>query len=256
MFSGWFSRRNKNESRREISIPENMDWSFLGADIHSHFIPGIDDGAQNMEETLQMLKAMQEMGFKKIVTTPHIMIDMYPNTQEKIAAGLADVRAALAAEGLTIELAAAAEYFIDETFIDRAFERPMLTITGKEVLVEFSSYTEPPMLKQALFKMVTSGYRPIIAHPERYNYFHNDFDRFADFKDRGCLLQLNLMSLAGFYGPNIKKTAEALLEQGMYDYCGTDIHNQKHVDCIRSLLQNKVIVQLSEYPFRNKALCS
>ena len=254
MFTSWFGRK-KQEKGGDLVLPANADFSFLGADMHSHFIPGIDDGSVSMDLSLAMLKDMADMGYKTIITTPHIMVDFYPNTNETIHIGFEALQKALVDNGIDISLRAAAEYYIDEYFMQKIEEGNLLTIWTKEVLVEFSTFSEPPMLKDVLFKMMTSGYRPVLAHPERYNFLHKDFDRFMEFKDRGCLLQLNMLSLIGYYGPSVKKVADQLLEKGMYDYCGTDIHNEKHITAIKSILSNKLFSTLANYPFLNKRLC-
>ena len=255
MFKGWFKKGGKDA---DAILPANglvNDWSFLGADMHSHFIPGIDDGSPNLETSIGLIRSMMDMGYNTIITTPHIMIDLYPNTPETINKGLEILNNGLRESGINLTVKAAAEYFVDEYFISRLANEPLLTITGKEVLIEFSMYSEPPMLKEVIFKMITSGYRPILAHPERYSYFHNNLDRYIDFKDRGCLMQLNLLSLSGYYGQTVKKVAEDLLSKSLYDYCGSDVHHDKHTAAIKAMIGTKAGSLLENYPFLNKKLC-
>jgi tyrosine-protein phosphatase YwqE len=182
------------------------------------------------------------------------MIDFYPNTAEKILAGLDLVRNAIKENGINIELSAAAEYYIDDSFLELVETQPLLTVNNKEVLVEFSMIYEPPMLNKALFALQTNGYKPIIAHPERYMFLHNSFDRFEEMKDRGCLLQMNLLAISGYYGRNIMDVAAKLLAKGMYDYCGTDMHHEKHANALRNMLSSRIYNQLAAYPFRNSKL--
>lgn len=255
MFANWFRRGNRAATEISQATATEASFSFLGADMHSHFLPSIDDGAPDIETSIAMLKSMKQMGYNTIITTPHIMVDYYPNTPDTIRSAFNLVQSAIIENNIDLNLRAASEYFIDEFFSDKIDTGELLCITNKEVLVEFSMFSEPPMLKSVIFKMVTSGYRPIIAHPERYSYLHNDMDKFADLKDRGCLLQLNLLSLNGYYGQSSKRIAEKLLEQGLYDYCGSDAHHLKHLDNLSLLLKSKYYNQLVEYPFLNKSLC-
>ncbi len=256
MFSRFFKReKNEKEQYNQLPIPENANYSFLGADIHSHFVPGIDDGAKTIADSLVLLKAMEEMGYKKIVTTPHVMIDFYPNTSQKILEGLKKIQDAAVENNIKLDIHAAAEYYIDEYFVELLQKEPLLTIQKNEVLVEFSMLYEPPMLKNTLFNMQTLGYKPIIAHPERYVFFHNSMERYRELKDRGCLLQLNLLSISGYYGRNIMNVALSLLEKGLYDYCGSDMHHEKHAAALKNMLQTRAYTALSSYPFLNSKLC-
>jgi tyrosine-protein phosphatase YwqE len=254
MFGGLFSRKKK-EQGDELPVPERADWSVIGADMHSHFIPGIDDGAKTIDDSLNLLRAMGDMGYKTIITTPHIMIDYYPNTRQTILSGLETVRQAVKEHNIDIEVSAAAEYYIDDHFTKLLETEPLLTIQKNEVLVEFSMLYEPPMLAEVIFNIQKAGYRPIIAHPERYLFFHKNFDRYSELKDRGCMLQLNMLSITGYYGRNIKSIADALLKKGLYDYCGSDMHHERHAGVLRAMGMSKDYHVLANYPFLNKNLC-
>jgi len=256
MFSRFFSRsKSEREQQRNDLIPPGANWAFLGADMHSHFIPGIDDGAKTMDESLALIRAMVAMGYRTIITTPHIMVDYYPNNPEIILSGLEKVQEAVKNEGLPVTIKAAAEYYIDETFIKRMQSEPLLTITGNEVLVEFSMIYEPPLLSDILFQMQSADYKPILAHPERYNFLHNDMERYAELKDRGCKFQMNMLSLTGYYGRNVKITAEKLLHKGMYDYCGSDMHHEKHAAALAAMASTEAYLAVSGHPFLNSKLC-
>jgi tyrosine-protein phosphatase YwqE len=235
-------------------VPINADWSFLVVDMHSHLIPGIDDGASSMTDSLTMIKELKEMGFQKIITTPHIKHDHYKNNQEIILSGLDDVRRELKANNIDIEINAAAEYYVDDIFMDMLESNQLLTIHNNEVLIEFSFMFEPVNLMKTIFRIQTKGYRPIIAHPERYLYFHQRPETYNDLKDRGCLLQLNTLSLFGYYGKREQQMAEELLEENLYDYCGTDMHHAKHSEIIRLSGGYKAYHQLKAYSFRNPYL--
>lgn len=254
MFSKLFNWR-KQEEKNASAIPSNADWSFLGADMHSHFIPGIDDGAKTIDDSLAMITAMKNMGYKTIITTPHVMIDYYPNTRQIIQDGLDKVQAAIKQNNIDITVKAAAEYYIDEHFIHLLDTEPLLTIYNSEVLVEFSMMYEPPMLFDVLFKMQAAGYKPIIAHPERYLFFHRNFNKYHELRDRGCLLQMNMLSLTGHYGGNIKAVAEDLLAKRLYDYCGSDMHHERHAASLKAMASAKYYPVIANYPFLNSRLC-
>lgn len=254
MFGKLFGWGKNKEEQKNAGEPFG-DWSFIGADIHSHLIPGIDDGAKTMEDSILLLRELEAMGYTKIVTTPHTMVDFYPNTTETILSGLEKVREAIKENDIKLEISAASEYYIDDSFMKLVETQPLLTVHKNEVLVEFSMVYEPPMLNNTLFAMQTNGYKPIIAHPERYMSFHNKFEKFEELKDRGCLLQLNLLSAAGYYGRNVQEVALKILAHGMYDYCGTDMHHEKHAGALKKMLSSRIYHQLSAYPFKNSKLC-
>ena len=255
MFARLFGRRRKEESPYDhLPVPETPSWALLGADMHSHFLPGIDDGAKTTEDSLALLRTMAEMGYKTIITTPHIFIDYYPNTRETITNALTTMQQLVKEHNIDIQLRAAAEYYIDDYFMQLIDREPLLTIQKNEVLVEFSMMIEPPNLAEAIFKLKTSGYKPIIAHPERYVFFHRDLGRYQELKDRGCYLQLNMLSIAGYYGQHIKAVAEKLLSMGMYDYCGSDAHHEKHLSVLRAMACSRDYHIITGYPFLTSRL--
>jgi tyrosine-protein phosphatase YwqE len=256
MFSRLFNRSKKADyTELSSTVTENPKWGFLGADMHSHLVPGIDDGAKTIEDSLSMIRSLADMGFKTIITTPHTMIDFYPNTTQTIQDGLKKLQMAVQEQHIPVSIKAASEYYIDEHFINLIDTEPLLTIYDNEVLVEFSMLFEPPMLFDVIYKMQQAGYRPVIAHPERYLFFHKDFRKYRDLRDRGCLLQLNMLSVCGHYGRNIKAIADELLAKQLYDYCGTDIHHEKHVAILRAMAGSKDYLIFANYPFLNPRLC-
>jgi len=247
-------KKSKEESVNTTTASTPPDWSFLGTDIHSHLVPGIDDGAQTVEDSITLIRRLTGMGFKSIVTTPHIKSDHFPNSVTTITNGLKMLHNALADEGIDIPVRAAAEYYIDEHFRELMEKKELLTIRNNEVLVELSFMFEPMNLHMILFEMQTSGYRPILAHPERYGFYHNNYDAYRDLKNKGCLLQLNTISLSGYYGKQVKHIAEKLLHDGLYDYCGTDMHHVKHADAMDRVYHSGIIEKLKSYPFLNKTV--
>jgi protein-tyrosine phosphatase len=253
-----FSLFNKKKEKNTDSLPQqhsnSSDWSFLNTDIHSHFIPGIDDGAQTIEDSLNMIRAMKDMGFKSLVTTPHIKFDHYPNTTETIQNGLAQLHRALIENHIDMPIRAAAEYYIDDHFMQLLDSEPLLTIQKNEVLVELSFMFEPMNFYNTLFKIQTKGYKPILAHPERYTFYHDKKEVYEEIRDRGVMLQLNTIALTGYYGKPVKDIAEYLLEKKLYDYCGSDMHHMRHADQLKKVLDSRVLHTLQRYPFKNAAL--
>jgi protein-tyrosine phosphatase len=216
---------------REYSV----NFSEIGVDIHSHLIPGVDDGAKDLENSIELIKALKDLGFKKIITSPHVYSEYYPNSSSRLLAGLDTLRQGLKAANIDIEVSCAAEYFIDEMFEERLEKNDILTIYDNYVLVEMSFFSEAIKLDEYLFKMQIKGYNPILAHPERYTYYTKNFGRFQDLKDRGCKLQLNLLSLTGHYGKEVKDLAIRLLQANLYDFVGTDTHNMGHIEKLKTL---------------------
>lgn len=256
MFSRLFGSKKKEKAETDYNgNPLRTDFSFLGTDIHSHFIPGIDDGAQTMEDSIEMISRLQQMGYSRIVTTPHIKVDHYPNTSEIILGGLAELKAELANRGINIPIHAAAEYYIDDYFMQLLDTQQLLTVWKNEVLVEISFMFEPVQLSEIIFRMTSMGYQPIMAHPERYMYYHHDMDKYEELKNRGCYLQMNINAITGYYGKEVRKVAEKLLSMGMYDYVGSDMHNTKHTDVVRDIQENEELMGLLQsHPFRNNMI--
>ncbi|GAA4728189.1 tyrosine-protein phosphatase [Flavisolibacter ginsenosidimutans] len=225
----------------------DLDLSWLHADMHSHLIPGIDDGAPDMAASLELIKGLQKLGYKKLVTTPHILWEVYPNTADIIAKGLEGLKGAMAEEGISMELQAAAEYFIDEYFEENLkAKEPLLPISGNKVLVEFSMITAPMDLQQVLFQLQIQGYIPVIAHPERYIYLAQRKQTFDELKEAGCLFQLNLLSLTGYYGKSVQELAEYLCKKNYYSLAGTDLHNPRHLAALQKLSSSATFSRLKE----------
>lgn len=207
----------------------------LKTDMHSHLIPGIDDGAPDIETALQLIGGLHALGYRKIITTPHIMWDMYKNTRETILERLEWVRTTVKEAGLDMEIHAAAEYFLDDYVAGLvANNEPLLTVKDKMVLVEFSMAYPSHSLKDILFDMQMQGYQPVIAHPERYIYLEQNKAFYGELKDLGCLFQLNLLSLTGYYGKSVTELAQYLVKQNAYDLVGTDLHHFRHLEALHS----------------------
>jgi len=205
----------------------------LRTDMLSHVLPGIDDGAQDVTMSLELIRGMKELGYSKLIATPHILWEMYPNTRDGILDVLDEMRDAIKEQQIEIELHAAAEYFLDDHVAGLLKKKePLLTFGDNYVLTEFSMASPPIDVKEILFEMRMQDYQPIIAHPERYVYLEQDKEFYDELKDAGYLFQLNLMSLTGVYGKSVQRLANYLAEKEYYDLAGTDLHNQKHLKAL------------------------
>lgn len=229
---------------------DSLALAALGTDMHSHLLPGLDDGAETVEHSVELLRQLQALGYRKLIMTPHVMGDFYRNTPESIRGALVALRKAAAAAGITgIELEYAAEYYLDESFGRRLENNePLLTFGGEQrlVLFETSYINEPFNFNETVFNLLAAGYRPVLAHPERYTYLYGRFEELARIREQGVLLQVNLNSLTGYYSAGAKRVAEKLIDEGLVDLLGTDTHHLKHLDTLRS----KVLIS----PYLAKAL--
>ena len=180
---------------------EPLDFSTLNTDMHSHLIPGIDDGAKTMEDSIALIKMLHSVGYTRLITTPHIMSDYYKNTPEIINAGLEQVREAIKIENIPVEIFAAAEYYLDDGFLQKLEEEKLMTFGDNYLLVEISYINPPENIKEIFFRTRVAGYKPILAHPERYPFWYNSFDEYRSIRDSGVLLQLNLNSKSIIFSP-------------------------------------------------------
>ena len=224
----------------------------LTTDIHSHIIPGIDDGSQELETSLTILKGLKALGIEKIWLTPHVKENIYPNTFESVSAAFEKFKDKVSEAGIDMEMEAAAEYYIGPRFLKllESGER-LLTMKDQFILVEVSMGQEPLFVFDTLFSIEEKGYTPILAHPERYKYYHGRKDIYDKLKKHGCMFQMNLFSVAGYYGKDVKSIAMELLKDGYYDFTATDIHNVRHLEILNDRNVRKI---LNEYNFKNDIL--
>lgn len=231
----------------------------LGTDMHSHLLPGLDDGAETVEQGVELVRTMQALGYRKLVLTPHVMGDFYRNTPEGIRQALAVLQQATAAAGITgVELEYAAEYYLDEWFAQKlANSEPLLSFGGSRrcVLIETSYINEPFNFQQTVFELQAAGYQPVLAHPERYTYLYGRFEELEKIRETGVWLQLNLNSLAGYYSAGAKRVAEKLVDQALVDLVGSDAHHSKHLENIRTkVLPSDYLQKLLALPLLNNSL--
>lgn len=227
-------------------IPDNY------VDIHSHLLPGVDDGSTSFQETLLLTQNLVEIGVSEFITTPHFMENVWDNTKNDIQL-LEDKTILEFQEHQFIKpFKAAAEYLMDEQFIQLFQAGELLTLKDNYVLVEIS-YTNPPIqLYNIIFDLRVAGYIPVLAHPERYVFYHYNFEEYTKLKKAGCLFQLNLLAVVGYYGAGITKIAEKLLQKGMYDFVGSDVHHLKHIEAFNEKVKIKEVSILKEVIAKNQ----
>jgi tyrosine-protein phosphatase YwqE len=215
-----------------------IDLSLLVTDIHSHLLPGIDDGSPDVETSLQLINGLEELGIRQFITTPHIMGDMYKNTPASIHQALTQLMEASVASKRNIKLIAAAEYYLDDHLTSLLqVKEPLLSVQQKSVLVEFSFMYQPMNLKDQLFEVQVKGYQIILAHPERYAYFSASKKIYDEFKSLGCFFQVNLLSFEGYYGKTAQELALHLVSKNYIDFVGTDLHHKRHLTALQQSSQ-------------------
>ena len=227
-------------------IPSNY------VDIHSHLLPGIDDGAKTMEDTKSLIASLQNIGFEQFITTPHIMVPIWDNTPESITQKLKETLPVLQQENHSLKMKAAAEYLMDVSFSENIQSQPLATLKDNYVLVEMSYLNAPIQLYQIIFDLQIAGYIPVLAHPERYSFYNRNFAEYQKLKNAGCLFQLNLLSTVGYYGASVTKTAAQLVKEGMIDFVGSDVHHLHHVAAFSKKLLLKDLNPLKEAIEKNQ----
>lgn len=224
-------------------------------DLHSHLLPGIDDGVQSFEQAAQIIQQFVELGFTKAITTPHIMSDTYRNTPEIIQSKLDELRLYLKSRSIIFSVEAAAEYYFDEVTSAMAVQgKPFLTFGEKYLLFETNTFSDPLLLNDFIFQLKVKGYQPVMAHPERYKYLQNNLDRVQDLIDRGVLMQVNSLSLSGFYSRPVQKSAIELVKNKMVHFLGSDCHSPRQADLLKDSLRSKHFQKALELPLLNYSL--
>lgn len=235
---------------KKKSSVNNLEW--LGVDMHSHLLPGIDDGSPDVDTSIYLIQNLKELGFSKLLCTPHIFPEIHPNSSETILPALEKVETALKQAGMEVLTGAAAEHMVDDSFEVR---EGLMCLPGNHILIEMSYLNESPNIEQVIFDLQIQGYRVILAHPERYVFYHNSHQRFHRFKDMGVLFQLNLLAVTGYYGKEVKQAADYLLAKGCYDLAGTDLHHDRHLQVLsKSVRSGDMFNRLGSYAFKNREL--
>lgn len=227
----------------------------LTTDIHSHLLPGLDDGVKTLEETEAILRIFQGLGYKKIITTPHVMQDHYRNTPTTISSALKKVNEHIRERNTEITIEAAAEYYLDEYFVRQIeSDEKLLTFGDNYLLFETNFLSEPLNLNEFIFLATTKGYKPVLAHPERYVYLQNNQQRLGDLIDRGVLFQVNISSILGVYSRPIQSLANKLIDQGFIHLLGSDCHNMQHASYLKEVQKMRHFKKALTLPLLNNSL--
>lgn len=234
----------------------DVDFSAIEVDMHSHLIPGIDDGSQSLEESVALIEQLHDFGYRKIITTPHIMFPGFENGPDTILPGLELLRKELKAKNIPVEIDAAAEYYYNEYFWERIEKKELMTFSGNKVLFELPTMNAPVDLREKVFALTSNGYVPVLAHVERYPYlYENGLDEFDYLRNMGVLLQVNIGTFAGVYKDQLKFIAYKLAENEMIDLIGTDLHSKRHLGYLSmALKERKFLRLLDNYRFMNSDL--
>ena len=239
------------KTNKQVLFPGNE----LLTDIHSHLIPGIDDGSQSIEESLALLKKFTELGYKKVITTPHIMQDYYPNSIVNIQDGLKKLQNEAQSIELPIHIEAAAEYYLDEFLYEKVTHNEELLMFGdKYLLFEMSFMSVSPYLNEFIFKLRSKGIHPVLAHAERYSYYFNKIEALEDLIERGVYIQLNINSLTGYYTKSVKKLAEQLIDKQMVSFLGSDCHRMDHLHRLNEASSLKYFKKALDLQLLNRTL--
>ena len=211
-------------------------------DIHSHLLPGIDDGSKDENNTISLINSLKGYGFSQFITTPHVLTGVWNNTREGITAKETTTKQLLKDNNINNPFKAAAEYLMDDVFLKLINNEPLLTLKDNYVLVEMSYLNAPLQLYDILYELQLKGYKPILAHPERYLFYHFKFEEYEKLKRVGCLFQINLLSVTGYYGKPVFEVCKKLLERDMIDFSGSDTHHERHIEAFK----NPVLLKNSE----------
>ncbi len=223
----------KSKPKLSDLIPEGT------IDIHSHLLPGIDDGATDISNTINLLEGIRKIGFTKCIATPHTLPEIWENTSDGIMETFHTTKNNLEEPLQTMLHHAASEYMINEAFLDRLNSEPLLTIKDNIVLIEMSYMNPPLALKEIIFEIQIKGYQPLLAHPERYLFYHQNTKMYTTLKELDVKFQMNLLSSVGYYGSKVAIAADFLLKENYIDFVGTDVHHMKHIVAF----ENKIIVK-------------
>lgn len=227
----------------------------LTTDIHSHLLPGLDDGVSTFEQAEEIILTFQKLGYKKIITTPHVISDAYRNTTEGILEKLAELNAYLVSKNINMEVHAAAEYYLDEQLYARVENNePLLTFGKKYLLFETNFLTEPFNLKEFIFLATIKGYKLVLAHPERYVYLHDNLSKLEDLQDRGVLFQVNTSSITGYYSREAQATAQKIIDRGWIQMLGSDCHSKQHIRLLEDAQRLKYFQKALSLPLLNNSL--
>lgn len=233
-----FGKSSKNNSNMQ------GDLEFLQIDMHNHILPGIDDGSKSLEDSVILIDGLSNLGIKNFICTPHVMDLVHPNNEKTISDSFNKLQQHLKKINNPATISFSAEYMIDDGLNTLINSNKLIPMPNNYVLIEMSYLSESKALFKTIMDIQSLGYKPILAHPERYNYYHTNFNIYKQIKDAGCALQLNLLSISSYYGISVKTSALALIKSGMYDFVGSDIHHEKHLNALNEIVKKYPIEKL------------
>lgn len=220
---------------------------FYSTDLHSHLIPGVDDGSRNIETSLHLIRSLNELGIKTLLITPHVTDETFMNTRETLNGPYNALKSSLSNEDIDIEIMHSAEYRLDDFFLHEVLKKKdFMLLPNNYILIENSFIQQALNFEQIVFDLKSLGFKPILAHPERYIYYINRKEQYRKLKDFEILFQVNLLSFSGYYGKEIKETAWWLLNSDMVDFIGTDMHHLKHLEQIKKFMETKEYRKLAD----------
>lgn len=212
------------------------DLSVLKVDMHSHLIPGVDDGAKSTKDSLQLMRSLEKLGYTHFITTPHIMSDVYPNRKDDLLKRAVILNETLARSDIKATMQVSAEYFLDQHFMDLLRNGELMPFGDNYILFEMSFVDKSPLLQDAVFELQSAGYKPILAHPERYSYLHSTPEIYKELYEQGVHLQVNINSFTEHYSVAVKKMAERLVDEQLITFLGTDCHHVGHLSLMNKAL--------------------
>ena len=246
---GLFSFFNKQKAKNQAFINATK------VDVHSHLIFDVDDGSKTLEESVQLVSSLNELGYTKIFTTPHIMADFYQNSRDNLLPKYEMLLKELDRNNINVNLNIAAEYYLDDGFENKLQDKDNLLLLGeKYLLVETSYMNEPRNLLTTIFEILSNGITPILAHPERYTYMYDSFEKYEELFERGVLFQININSLSGYYSKPAKDIVNKLIDKKMVHFSGTDCHGEKHIEALKKSFATKGFQKLQQLPLLNNTL--
>lgn len=246
-FTNWFNHKHSTVQKSFADI-----WP---VDLHNHILPGVDDGLATLDDTLTCLQKYVEWGVKSVICTPHISQDYYPNEVQRLKQVAETVQQAIEEANLPIQFSLAAEYLVDEWYYKLLEQNEVLCFGNDRFVLFENGWASPPQqLDQYLFLMQLKGYKPVLAHPERYHYYQNSPEQLMALKEKGCLFQLNLMSITGHYGKRAQQLAHKLLQLKHIDFIGSDLHRLAHLTTLEHVFDPATLDLLSQQPLLNSQL--
>ncbi len=241
-FKEIFGSQSKNSAQKAC----------LKTDIHSHLLPGIDDGVETFEESLQLIRRFSALGYERLITTPHVMHDFYRNEPETIRTLALELQQKISEANIPVSLEAAAEYYLDEGLLEKLENsEELLTFGDNYLLFETSFINKPIYLEEFIFKCTSKGIVPVLAHPERYAFVHQEPDLLPELTSRGVLLQINANSISGYYSKEVKKLTRKLIDQGMVNFVGSDCHSEKHMKQLEQTVKDQYFGKACQLPLLN-----